>query len=571
MEAAAVIADEQGPTLRVLVADDSNANRKLLTSLLATLGHVVIEAVNGPEAVAIFAAERPDLVLLDVMMPGMDGFEVCRRIKAIAADDFVPVVFVTSRDEQEALADCVAAGGDDFLMKPLSRVVVLSRVRAMQRIRRLYRATRRQAIIAQSRNELLNHDRDVASSLVGLIMARGAGSAPNIRSLRRASEVFHGDLVLTAVRPDGTQCTLVGDCTGHGISAAIAAMPVADVFYAMTAGGFSLGRTVTELNERLRTVLPLGVVVACCLVNYDQAHRRLEVWNGGLPDVLLLRAGWGSIARVPSTHLPLGAAEAAAGWGEPVVLPVQDGDHLLVCSDGVHEALSPDGSRFGERRAQELASRLSPSAVFDALAQALETHCGEAALVDDVTIVDVACTAESAPPPAAPGGGARVIPGWRSRIELSPSALRASEPIPALLAMLERVQPLGARRQLLVIVLSELLSNALDHGLLLLDSSLRRTPQGFVAYFAARRRRLEELRGGSIAIEVASVPGEDGVLRVHVEDTGPGFDHAAVLAELDQRRTEAAPSGRGLLLVRSLCRDLRFLGGGRIVEADFEL
>ncbi len=133
-----------GPS-KVLVVDDTPANVKLLADLLAVKGFGVATAVNGEEALAKVASEAPDIVLLDVMMPGLSGYDVCRRIRAEPATALLPVVLVTSLDPQGERVKGIEAGADDFLSKPINQAELFARVRSLLRVKALQDEVRRQA------------------------------------------------------------------------------------------------------------------------------------------------------------------------------------------------------------------------------------------------------------------------------------------------------------------------------------------------------------------------------------------------------------------------------------------
>jgi adenylate cyclase len=120
------------------------ANRLLLESILVPNGYEVLPASSGPEAIELLKAQSLDLVLLDVQMAGMNGYEVCRRIRADEATSFLPVVIVTSHSE-EARVDAIEAGADDFIMKPFNQQELLARVRSLLRIKRYHDANEAQA------------------------------------------------------------------------------------------------------------------------------------------------------------------------------------------------------------------------------------------------------------------------------------------------------------------------------------------------------------------------------------------------------------------------------------------
>ena len=123
---------------RILVVDDNPSNVKALKARLSVAGHDVLEAGNGREALEIVETEDPDLVLLDVMMPGMDGYEVCRRIKEGRGADFLPVIMVTARTETEAIVKGLEQGADEYMTKPFDALELMARVKSMLRIRRMY-------------------------------------------------------------------------------------------------------------------------------------------------------------------------------------------------------------------------------------------------------------------------------------------------------------------------------------------------------------------------------------------------------------------------------------------------
>jgi class 3 adenylate cyclase/CheY-like chemotaxis protein len=129
---------------KILVVDDVPKNVKLLADLLGAKGFAAITAASGPEALERVAAERPDLILLDVMMPGMSGYEVCRAIRADPAHAMLPIVLVTALDPAQERIKGLEAGADDFLTKPVNQAELLARVRSLLRIKSLYDEVQRQ-------------------------------------------------------------------------------------------------------------------------------------------------------------------------------------------------------------------------------------------------------------------------------------------------------------------------------------------------------------------------------------------------------------------------------------------
>lgn len=119
--------------LLVLAVDDNRTNLHILQVFLKKLGHQVILAENGQEAVEAFRAQRPDIVLLDIMMPVMDGFEAARQMKAMSVERWVPIIFLSALNRDENLVEGLEAGGDDYLTKPINFIVLEAKMRSMQR------------------------------------------------------------------------------------------------------------------------------------------------------------------------------------------------------------------------------------------------------------------------------------------------------------------------------------------------------------------------------------------------------------------------------------------------------
>lgn len=122
-----------GDKLKILAVDDNRTNLHILQVFLKKQGHDVITAENGEEAVKLFSEQSPDIVLLDIMMPIMNGFEAARRIKAMVPDRWVPVVFLSALNRDENLVEGLASGADDYLTKPINFVVLEAKLRTMQR------------------------------------------------------------------------------------------------------------------------------------------------------------------------------------------------------------------------------------------------------------------------------------------------------------------------------------------------------------------------------------------------------------------------------------------------------
>ena len=130
---------------RILVVDDNETNRDILITRLSTQGYQLSEAVDGEEALAMARRERPDLILLDVMMPKIDGIEVCRQLKADKSFSFMPIILVTAKTDSKDVVAGLEAGADEYLSKPVDQMALLARVRSVLRQKQLYDQVEEQA------------------------------------------------------------------------------------------------------------------------------------------------------------------------------------------------------------------------------------------------------------------------------------------------------------------------------------------------------------------------------------------------------------------------------------------
>lgn len=550
----------------ILIAEDNPSDRLLLAALLRRLGHTVVEAGSGTEALALFEAVDPDLILLDALMPPPDGFDVARRIRQLCGDRFVPIIFLTSLQDPDSLAAGLDAGGDDFLSKPYDATVLRAKVGAFLRMGEMHRTLARQRDEIARHNRYLVHEQEVAKRVFDKVAHGGALGLPNVRYAVSPLAIFNGDVLLAATGPQGNLQLLLGDFTGHGLAAAIGAMPLAQIFYAMVAKGFHQRELLREINARLHQNLPAGVFCCATAVSIDFADGYIEVWNGGLPDGLLCRAD-GSLQPLVSRHLPLGIRPARQFGDSVERYPVTSGDRLLLWSDGLPDARNAGGERFGEARLRAICRTVPPSQRFDAIQRALRSFSGGSDQADDaslleVTVVPRAEFAGSVRAPVADAAAQR----WRLGFDLEAESLRSLNPLPLLLHFLMEVPGLRSRSSQLHTVLAELYANAVEHGVLELDSAMKSSAVGFARYYREREQRLQALQQGRVRFELDYRGDHNGgLLRIAVADSGEGFDFAAWRAGFAPR----SYAGHGLALLERLGLTLRVPPPGNCVYVEF--
>lgn len=460
---------------------------------------------------------------------------------------------------------CLEAGGDDFLSKPYNPVILQAKISAFGRMHEMHNTLRAQRDLITSQHQRLIRDQELAKTVFDRVAHAGCLSASNLRYLQSAFAMFNGDILLAAYKPSGAMHILLGDFTGHGLSAAIGAMPLAEVFYAMSARGFNLRDIIIELNGKLARILPVGIFCCAVLVDVNPAKGQVEIWNGGLPEVLIIGRQAELLQRVASTHLPLGVAGAHRLNPNPVVLPMQPGDRLLCWTDGVIESRDQAGQPFGEPRVLQLLQGYAgrPEQFFDGLLEAIEAFHGSPQ--DDISLLEMVMQepAQQRPARRADPAHPQSAQDWQLSYTFRAASVRQFNPLPFLLEALLDIPGLRPHVGSIFIILSELYSNALEHGLLNLDSRLKRDSDGFAEYYAQRSRQLANLRDGWIQVVLDHSPTErGGVLRIEVGDSGRGFAPPA-----DSSRHGYA--GRGLALIAALADEITYNAPGNRTRAVF--
>lgn len=565
---------ENGP-LKILVADDTEANLLLIGKFIARLGHTAVVARNGAEAVDAFIREKPDMVLMDVMMPVMDGLEATVRIKE-ASTHWVPVIMVSAKSHEQDQAKGLEIGADDYLTKPINFVVLEAKINVMRRIAAMQRELADNARRLQQYRDEAEEEQRIADGLMKrLIHAEGLNDRL-LKSWVSPARRFSGDLVAATRSRSNDLYVILADATGHGLPAALNLLPLTQIFYGMAEKGFNVAHIAEEMNHKIGVLTPADRFVAAVIACINPRDRLIEVWNGGNPSPVYATDDGRIAHRFASRHLPLGILDRERFDSHTEIYHWDAAGHLVICSDGLLEAENAEGEPFGQERFLQLLELITGKQRFISLVAAVQEHLGTASAHDDVSLVMATCPvgeedivfpgAGAAPLRApAPAGG-----HWSFTFELGAPELRQLDLIPLLIHNLEAMDLGSGHSSRLFLVISELYNNALDHGLLQLDSSLKTHSEGFDRYVTLRQERLQKLREGEIEIQLEHFT-LDGrrLLRIRVKDSGPGFDHRAFTARSLDDNTSLC--GRGIPLVKSLCEDMRYLGNGNEVVVHYAL
>lgn len=554
--------------MKVLIVDDQESNRQLLGWILEDLGHTYVEAENGLLGVAKFVEERPDLVLLDVMMPVMDGYEAAREIKKQSGDQYIPIIFLTAMSDEKALIKCLDSGGDDFLSKPVDEIVLQAKIRAHVRTQELNQQVRNKNEELTYLHNRLQHEHAMGEHVIANAMRDSLVDTGNVNQFVSPMSRFNGDLVLVAAKPTGGLYVFWGDFTGHGLAASIGAIPVSQAFFTMSQKSLPLTEMVRTINSSLVRFLPDHMFCAATLLEMNSAGTQIKVWCGGLPDAIIYRPEKGIVGTISSRNMPMGILDDNEFDDSFELLQLEHGDSILMYTDGVIEGLNAQGEMFGEERLHSLLGQGQTKLIERVMSSFQEFKAG-LEQDDDISIVEViSAPVKDEIRDRLNVNKADLIP-WEVRSVLGPDDLRVhSDPCAKIVDMLPKNQVYRYHRDIIRTLITELFSNSLEHGLLGLQSEIKRDEDGFVEYYRKREELLSNLSEGSIELCLSYDPMENpDILKITITDSGKGFDHASI------KNSHSLENcfGRGIGLVNTLSHTLEYVGCGNQVVVHYNL
>lgn len=564
------ITDAEIATRIMLVADDEVQGR-LLGKILSTDGYEVSLALDGARALSLYKSFKPDVIIIDVVMRDISGHEIARQLNDLHPDLFVPIIFITSTDSAESVMKCLEYGGVDCLIKPYNPAVLNLKIQTYTAISNLHKTSKFQRDKLEEHARYLESSYAIAEDVFHKVMHSDVLGSNAIKYSLSPIAIFNGDILLAAYRPSGELHVMLGDFTGHGLSAAIGAIPVSDIFYGMTEKGFSISEIIQEINSKLYMILPRGLFLASCLIEYENSTRKLSVINAGLPDALVYNDTGSIRFRLDARNYPLGVKPEISVIHNLNIYELDKDDRILMYTDGLVEAKNRTGEQYGLCRVEEAVQSCVGKWRVEVLQDELKRFVGDAAITDDVTMIELDLSALDEPILAKkidvypePVSNAE----WKMSYCFGPDTLRQVDPLPNIVQSLMELQKLHKFKQDIFVILKELFVNAIDHGLLGLDSSIKNAVNGFSKYMQERKRRLKALKQGIISIELVHTRHpEGGILDVYVYDSGKGFD--VVKHQENMSRGNVSYHGMGLILLNKICASVEYNDVGNEVHARY--
>jgi anti-sigma regulatory factor (Ser/Thr protein kinase) len=300
---------------------------------------------------------------------------------------------------------------------------------------------------------------------------------------------------------------------------------------------------------------------------------------------MLYRSRTNQYEVISSRNLPLGVLPSSSFNSETTRVSLEFGDRILMWSDGIFEARNEHGDMYGEERLHALMEMHKGSdELFRIMLDRVHEYIGDTEKDDDISLIEIPFVDRSYESKFAEkkGENKEKLADWAMDFSIQASSLRQFDPLPTVTGILNEVSGLVPHRSTIYTIVSELYSNALDHGVLGLNSTLKKTPAGFTEYYELRREKLQALEQGLVRFSFHHTQSYDqqgeltGRLTIRVRDSGPGF---GVEEDLRSMKTDASlppedPDenryfGRGLTLIRAVCESVLIRAPGNDVEVHF--
>jgi len=550
--------------LSFLVVDDDQTNRLILETMLRKLGHTVFTACNGQEAIDSYNDNQQDMILMDVMMPVMDGYDACKTIKANNSDLFIPIIFITAITDDLSLSKCIECGGDDFLTKPFNNVILRAKINALTRTSSLYN------IINQKNEEMsliharLQHEHELAESIFSRISTPPSRDNSSIKYLLSPQSISSGD-ILMSLDNNGHHYAMLGDFTGHGLSAAIGAIPTTDIFYSLARRNRSISSIAREINNKLFEVLPTGLYCAACIIDIDNTTGVINILNAGIPDALMLMNDDTRFTAFKSTNIPLGIMNADNIDFNIYTVDINNNGRLYIYSDGVTESQNSANKMLGQNGLEDIILSSRGPDSFDNISQRLMDFTNSGQQDDDITICEISLTnAAHEGKFAAFTSSSR----WDIDLHFDNENIKYGNPYNTTINLVNKYIDSAniQNSNSLGTIISEIFSNEINHSILQIDSSIKEQDNGFDIYKRELTDKLAAIKDQYIDVSISiTQKNMKRTLKLTISSSS-NKDYPEIK---NFTNNNEKPHGRGIFLLKELCSSLTFDNENRRISLEY--
>ncbi len=366
----------------ILIVDDNPANVEILQMRLLANDYDIITATDGEMGLALAGEKHPDLILLDIMMPKMDGLEVCRRLKGDPSLPFMPIILVTAKSESKDVVAGLEAGGDEYLTKPVDHAALVARVKSMLRIKLLHDTVLEQS--SQLKTQLKTATK-IQSLFWPEIPELEAGG--HIWAVSVPATYVGGDLYDVIPMPDGSLLAYVADVSDKGVPAALIMAALSTKIRSEAQTQAEVDKLLESINNSLYDLISEeGFFATIVLVKYWPVSGKMQLALGGhLQPLWIVSDGIGNLPQLNGISLGI-MPNVLFGKREIMLSP---GESVLLFTDGVIEAENEDKELFGNNRLVRYIKDNKGSPRGKGLLDEIRIWRGNANVNDDLTLLEI--------------------------------------------------------------------------------------------------------------------------------------------------------------------------------------
>jgi serine phosphatase RsbU (regulator of sigma subunit)/anti-sigma regulatory factor (Ser/Thr protein kinase) len=391
-------------SLRVLVADDDELMRWVIEDHLKELGHTVVQAASGQDAMAILEQQQIDLVLLDLLMPEHDGFDVLTWMRTHHPDRWCPVIVISAHDAEDLILKALSAGADDYMTKPVHHRILIGKINNFRDRLKIQRTNESLLEFVEKQKaelqERIDFESWVAGRIQSVLLMSNLRQSPNGLSIAARAEAatsVNGDFMDVFPLTPHIVDVVLGDVMGKGVLAALMGAEVKQQIARTLVEQMALSRqtlpspqdVVNSVHHSLTPkLIELESFVTLVYLRFNTASEEVTVVScGHLPPLLLSSA---SSVELAESQLPIGILTNETYM--QTQYPFLPGDALLLCSDGLVEAQNPQSELYGQERLAAVGKTAhefcqTPGALLEALRTDLSEFCDSRRVVDDLTMM----------------------------------------------------------------------------------------------------------------------------------------------------------------------------------------
>jgi len=335
-----------GKKSKILIIDDDSMVRHYLRDCLTDAGYNLIEAEDGFRGYDLAVRERPDLILLDIKMPGRDGYETCRAIKEVDSIRDTPIIFSTSVCESNCIVECFRAGAADYLMKPFELVELLARIETHIKLR-----TQQEEV--NQKNKIIARELEMASLFQQSLLPGQFPASSKVKCMARLIPALHvaGDFYDFIDLGGGFVGIIIADVSGHGVCAAMVAAMLKIDFLAFSTINRMPADVLSMVNMHLCEILKFESFSTAFYGILNTKKQILSYSMAGHPPPLFYQSKSNGVSAFSPGGLPLGVLQDTGYENREV--PVRKLDKLLLYTDGVTEVINEKNEIFSEMRLRE--------------------------------------------------------------------------------------------------------------------------------------------------------------------------------------------------------------------------